>query len=63
MKIEIKKPKFTNKKETQVDVELNHPEFGWIPYTFHYETKDESFDGLVREYLNKKDTLIEAFKE
>jgi hypothetical protein len=63
MNIEIKKPVYTNAEKTQIDVELNHPQFGWIPYTFHTDTTDESFDELIREYLQKDDTVIEPFTE
>ncbi|AXH14256.1 hypothetical protein CP985_09070 [Malaciobacter mytili LMG 24559] len=63
MKIEIKNPKYSNKEKTQVDVELNHQEFGWIPYTFHYETEDESFDGVIREYLKNENIEIEFYSK
>lgn len=47
----IRNAKFVNPEETIVDVEIEHPQYGWIPYTFHYDSKDESFDEQIREYL------------
>lgn len=31
MALEFRNPKFT--KEGRIDIELNHPEYGWIPFT------------------------------
>lgn len=42
---------YTNDSRTSVDVEIEHPEYGWMPYTFLSDQPDESFDAEIREYL------------
>lgn len=49
--VNIKNAVYKNIEKTIVDVEIEHPSYGWIPYTFNNTTPDESFDVLVREYL------------
>jgi hypothetical protein len=35
-----------------IDCEINHPEFGWIPYTLHNDDTDETVDNeAVKEIL------------
>ncbi len=31
--MEFRNPKFINAQNTQIDCEINHPKFGWIPFT------------------------------
>jgi len=31
--MEFRNPKFINAQNTQIDCEINHPNFGWIPFT------------------------------
>jgi len=49
--MEIRNAISRNIDNTIVDVEINHPIYGWIPYTFKSNEPDESFDLAVREYL------------
>ncbi len=49
--IEIRNAKFINKEYTIVDLEIKHPDYGWIPYTFNYDEQDESYDLDIREWL------------
>jgi len=47
----IRNAKYKNEEKTIVDVEIEHPKYGWIPYTFKDDEIDESFDTEVREWL------------
>lgn len=47
----IRNAQSKNTANTLIDVEIEHPSLGWIPYTFNTETTDESLDAEVREYL------------
>jgi len=31
--MEIKNPQWVDSGSTMIDMEINHPEFGWIPFT------------------------------
>lgn len=49
--LEIKNAKYANSENTIVDVEINHPAHGWIPYTFNFLEEDTSFDANIREWI------------
>ncbi len=59
--VEIKNAKFSNKENTLVDIAIKHKKYGWIPYTFKKDEKDESFDIEIRKYL--KNATIKAYKK
>lgn len=50
-KMNIKNSVYKNQENTIVDVEIEHPQYGWISYTFKYDEADESFDKEIRTYL------------
>lgn len=39
---EIRNAKSLNTENTRYDVEINHPEFGWIPYTLNPDDMDQT---------------------
>jgi hypothetical protein len=41
---EVRNAKALNQEETIFDVEINHPEHGWIPYTLNPEDTDNTID-------------------
>jgi len=41
---EIRNAKALNSENTQFDVEINHPEYGWIPYTLTPWDTDTTID-------------------
>jgi len=45
---EIRNSKSTNEENTDFDLEINHPDFGWIPYTLN---KDDPDDCVSNEQL------------
>ena len=47
----IKNAVYKDNERVLVDVEIEHPQVGWIPYTFKSDESDESFDAEIREYL------------
>lgn len=47
----IRNSTYKNKEHTIVDVEIEHPQYGWIPYTFKSDEIDESYDAEIRVYL------------
>lgn len=47
----ITNARYTSEDLNVVDVDVAHPEHGLIPYTFMYDTDDESLDGEVRAAL------------
>ncbi len=47
----FKNAQYKNEEKTIVNVEINHPSYGWIPYTFNSNEADESYDKEIREYL------------
>lgn len=49
--IEIKNAKYVSASTNLVDVEINHPDHGWLPYTFIEDEVDDSYDEEIREYL------------
>ena len=42
---------YKNLENTVIDIELQHPEYGLIPYTFKKDEEDTSYDAQIREYL------------
>lgn len=42
---------YKNTENTIIDVEIDHPIHGWIPYTFKSADVDESADAEIRDYL------------
>ena len=42
---------YKNPDRTVIDLEIEHPDYGWIPYTFCTDTPDDSYDEEVRKYL------------
>lgn len=59
--MKVRNALYRNIENTLVDVEIEHPQYGWIPYTFKYGEKDTSFDSEIREYLET--ASIEKFVE
>lgn len=59
--MEIKNAKYANAENTIIDVEIEHPVYGWIPYTFNVEEEDTGFDAEIREWL--KTATIEAYTD
>ena len=49
--MEIKNARYTNEENTLIDVEIEHPAYGWIPYTFNTLNEDTSFDTEIRAWL------------
>lgn len=39
--LELKNPRFANAEKTLIDCELNHPVFGWIPFTANPQDVEE----------------------
>ena len=59
--MEIKNARYSNQENTIIDVEINHPQFGWIPYTFNPNDEDDCIKVLVKEFLDN--AKIEPFLE
>ena len=58
---EIRNAKWNNSEHTSFDVELNHPEFGWIPFTV---ADGERVDTYCYKIWNIRDTLeIQEYEE
>lgn len=57
----IKNAVSKNENNTLIDVEIEHPMYGWIAYTFKSDEQDESFDSEIRAWL--KTANIEKFIE
>lgn len=51
MSLNIRNPIYSDSGAQKVDVLLDHPEFGTIPYSFDPNTADESYDFEVRQYI------------
>jgi hypothetical protein len=41
---EVRNARSMNTENTIIDVEINHPEYGWIPYLLTYYDEDETID-------------------
>ncbi|MFW6014815.1 MAG: hypothetical protein ACOCRK_00090 [bacterium] len=50
MEIELKNPRFTENGD--IDVELNHPVLGWIPFTASKHDEEEFGRMLYEKLLN-----------
>ena len=57
----IRNSEYKNIERTIVDVEIEHPKYGWIPYTFNSGNPDTSFDFEIREWL--KTATIKEYVE
>lgn len=57
--IDIREPHYVDEGNSIIDLELHHPEYGWIPYTFIPSEEDESYDSEIREAL--KDKVIKPY--
>jgi hypothetical protein len=44
---EVRNAQSLNTENTMFDVEINHPEFGWIPYALHPDDTDMTVDNNV----------------
>ena len=44
---EVRNAKSINSENTAFDVEINHPEFGWIPYSLQPDDIDNTVDNNV----------------
>lgn len=44
---EVRNAQSLNTENTWFDVEINHPEFGWIPYTLNPDDTDMTVDNSV----------------
>ena len=44
---EVRNAQSLNAENTLFDVEINHPEFGWIPYGLHPDDTDMTVDNSV----------------
>ena len=44
---EVRNAQSLNAENTAFDVEINHPEFGWIPYGLHPDDTDMTVDNSV----------------
>ncbi len=44
---EVRNAQSLNTENTAFDVEINHPEFGWIPYTLNPDDTDMTVDNSV----------------
>ena len=44
---EVRNAQSTNSENTSFDVEINHPEFGWIPYALQPDDIDNTVDNSV----------------
>lgn len=47
----IRNAQYKNKESTIIDVEIEHEVHGWLPYTFISNETDESFDDVIRVWL------------
>lgn len=59
MELEYRNPKWVDKEHTLLNVEINHPELGWIPYT-----TSEVDTGIGSQIWTIRDTIeIEEYQE
>ncbi len=57
--MEIKNAIYKSEDKKIVDVEIEHPTYGWIPYTFNFDEPDSELGKEVREWL--KTATIEPY--
>ena len=50
-----------NAENTIFDLEINHPEFGWIPYSLHHDDSDNTIDNA--DLLNLIGSNYSAFSQ
>ena len=50
-----------NAENTIFDLEINHPEFGWIPYSLHPDDSDNTIDNV--DLLNLIGSNYSAFSQ
>lgn len=59
MELEYRNPKWVDKEHTSLNVEINHPELGWIAYT-----TSENDEGIGSQIWAIRDTIeIEEYQE
>lgn len=61
-KLEIRNARYVNEEKTYIDVEINHPQYGWIPYLFVVNQEDKSFDKDIREQIEDGSLDIAAYE-
>jgi hypothetical protein len=44
---EVRNAQSMNAENTQFDVEINHPDYGWIPYSIHPSDTDMTIDNTA----------------
>ena len=57
----IRNARYANLSNSMVEVVLDHPEFGEIPYGYNPNTPDQSLDSIIREALETLE--IASFEE
>ena len=51
---EIRNAKSISEDNSSVDMEINHPDFGWIPYTLRNDDPDNTIDNnQLREVMGQ----------
>lgn len=58
---EIRNAVSLNAENTIFDLEINHPEFGWIPYSLHPDDSDNTIDNA--DLLNLIGSNYSAFSQ
>lgn len=53
----IKNARYSSQDKLSVDVEVEHPNYGWIPYTFKTNEPDTSYDSDIRQWLQSATIL------
>lgn len=59
--MKIKNAKYMNVEKTIIDVEIEHPTYGWIPYTFDIANDKSDIGSEIAKYL--KTATVGAFVE
>lgn len=57
----VRRPVFTESDD--IDVELNHPDFGWIPFTASSEDKESIGEHLYKMAMAEAFGVIEKYTE
>jgi len=58
MAIKVLSAKYVNEAKTLIDVQVVHPVFGEIPYTWNTKTANESLDAEIKEEIEKNSIKI-----
>lgn len=59
--MEVKNLQWVNSEHTMIDMEINHPQFGWIPFTANLNDIEESGRALYAEAVSGAFGLIAEY--